>query len=152
MTQVQVGGDAKAFYNTGTYAVPVWVEIKAIGDVTIPDLNVSLAEIKVRMTKWNLNLPANFTAAVEFSYLWGADTAVFDYLRGAFFDRTITDIAIMDGAMVSGAEGLRAHWMIENFPINQNLEEAMMIDTVRLAPAWFEDGGTLREPVWYIVP
>ena len=147
-----VGGKCKLYYNTGTYAIPVWVEITECGDVSIPDLGSNLAEINTRGSKWIKNLPAQMVMAVEFTYLYRADPTVFDFLRTAFFDQTTHEFAVMDGDIATvGTEGLRLPACIENFPINQNLEEVTMVDTVRLALAYMCDTDTVVDPEWYII-
>lgn len=147
-----VGGKCKLYYNTATYAAPAWVEIIECGDVSIADLGSNLAEISTRGSKWVKNLPAQMVMAVEFTYLYKADPPVFDFLRQAFFNQTSHEFAVMDGDIATvGSEGLRLPAVIENFPINQNLEEVTMVDTVRLALAYMCDNDTVVDPEWYVV-
>ena len=146
-----VGGDAYAYYNSGTNATPVWVLMGEIGDLRIPTLEVSLAEIKTRSSKWTKALPANFNAKIEFDYLYEAQETVFEYLRAWFFARTIKEVAIMDGPIAtSGSEGLRIPVLLESFPINQENEAVIKID-VRLNPGYMKESGTVIDPEWYVV-
>jgi hypothetical protein len=150
-----VGGNCKMYYNSATYSSPTWVEMTEVGDVSIPDLGSNLAEINTRSSKWTRNLAGQMKLAVEFTYLYKADTTVFDFLRALFFSQGTNEFAVMDGAIATaGTEGLRFPGLIENFPINQNLEEVSMVDTCRLALAYMCDGGTpadVVDPAWMVV-
>lgn len=148
-----IGLDCKLYYNSATYGTPTWVEVSEIGDLTLPDFTLSLAEIKTRSSVYVKHLAGLKTLSVEFDYLYGAASTVFNYLRTAFFDRTVEEFAIMDGPIATtGREGIRGPFFIESFPINQNLEEASMVQGVRLALSYLDQEGTSRDPEWYTVP
>jgi hypothetical protein len=144
-----VGGDCKLYYNSGTVATPVWAEIAEIGDLSVADFSNSVAEVKTRASEWDAGLPARKKVAVEFSYLYKADTTVWEYLRDMFLNRTIAEFAVADGAIATaGTEALRLAVFIENFPITQNLEEVSMVDTVRLAHAYMCESDVRITPEW----
>ena len=146
-----VGGDSYAYYNSGSNAVPVWVLMGEIGDLRIPTLEVSVAEIKTRSSKGTKSLPANFSAKLEFDYLYEAQETVFEYLRAWFFARTIKQVAIMDGVIAtSGSEGLKIPVVLESFPINQENEGIVKVD-VRMSPGYMVESSAVIEPVWLVV-
>lgn len=149
----RVGGDCYLFHNSADYAAPTWVEIPEIGDLSFSELSMNLAEINVRSSKWTGNLPAQQRMAFEFTHLYGSDKTNWDLLKDAFFNRTVIEFAIMDGDVnVTGTyEGIRMQGLVEQFPWTQNLEEASMADTVRIALSYQDSAGTPREPEWYTV-
>lgn len=148
--QPKTGHDCILYYNNGTVATPVWVEIDEVGDVSIADLNISEAEIKTRSSRWIKNLPSMFSSGIEFSYLYKANYTVFDALRGFFFAMDIRQYAIFDGDIAGPeAEGLVVPAFLSDFPIGQPLEEASMVDTGRLSIAYMIDElDAVVEPEW----
>jgi hypothetical protein len=148
------GHKMKAYINAGTHAVPVWTELREIGDLNIVDLSRNLAELKRRGREFTKNLPAMIgTIAVEFTLHFGIGRTVYDMLREAFFDGTVYEFAFMNGNIATnGMQGLTNQMLVENFPWNQALEEVSGHD-VRLCTGYMEDevnGGEL-EPYWFIV-
>jgi hypothetical protein len=92
-----VGGNCKLYYNSGTVASPTWVEISEIGDLSVPDFANTLAEIKTRASQWDAALPARKKLAVEFSYLYKADTTIWQFLRDMYWNSEIHEFAVADG-------------------------------------------------------
>ena len=78
---LKVGNDLKLYYNTGTDASPTWVEVKIVGDVTV-DLNVSDAEVDLRVSSWVLNLPAKLSGGINFTLANDIGGTEYDQLRG----------------------------------------------------------------------
>jgi hypothetical protein len=146
-----IGKNAKAYYNTGTYAIPVWVEIKKVTDLSIP-MSKNMTDLPSREMDWVVKGPGLKTLQVTFGYLMvvGADT-VFDALLGSFISDTVTEFAFMNGAIATSAnQGIRGQFVVSGMDEEQGLEEglshAFTLDIVR-----FNDGGTLRIPEWYII-
>lgn len=149
----KTGHKMKAYRNTGTYASPTWVEVAEIGDLSIPDLSMGLAELKRRAKDWTKNLPSLIqSVAVEFRLHHGLDATNFDAIRTAFFAGTAEEWAIMNGSITTTSnEGLRIPVLVEQFPWDQPLEEVAGHD-VRLAVAYHEESGSEIDPTWYEVP
>jgi hypothetical protein len=152
----KIGFDNKLYYNSGTHASPTWVLIGDIGDLNIPDLRRTMARVSLRSSRWPANIPAEKEFSIDFSMLYQPANAVFAALRTAFFADTAAaatlEFFVADGlAATVGTTGLRAGCVIENFPLTQRLMEANMVDTVRLLPGWYEEGGVRVEPDWYVV-
>lgn len=147
----KTGHKMKMYRNTGTVAVPVWSEVAEVGDVSIPDLSVSLGELKRRGSKFTKNLPGSFESfAVEFRLLHGLDATNFDAIRGNFFNQTVEEWAIMNGDIAVSGEGLRIPVIVEQFPWDQPLDDVSGHD-VRLALAYMEEDDTEVDPCWYEV-
>jgi len=149
-----VGHKMKLYRNTGTVAVPVWQEVCEIGDVSVPDLAMGLAELKRRCNDFTKNLATLMQSiSVEFRMIHGLGGAIFTALVGNFFAGTIEQWAVYNGDIATaGNEGLLLPALIEQFPWDQPLEEVSGHD-VRLAVAYFEEpAGTEIDPAWQVTP
>jgi hypothetical protein len=149
-----VGHKMKLYRNTGTVATPTWSEVAEVGDVSIPDLTMGLAELKRRANAFTKNLPTLIQSiSVEFRLHYGMDATNFDAIRQNFFAGTVEEWAVMSGDITtSGTEGLRLPALVEQFPWDQSLEDISGHD-VRLAVAYFEEpAGTEIDPNWFTVP
>lgn len=148
------GHRMKAYINAGTHAVPVWTEVGEIGDLNISDLTRSMAELARRANGFKKNLASLINViAAEFRLHFGLNRTVYDLVREAFFDGTPYEWAFMNGAIATnGHQGLTLPMLVENFPMDQGLENVAGHD-VRLCAAYHEDevnGGEI-DPYWYVV-
>ena len=149
-----VGHKMKLYRNTATVATPTWALVAEVGDVSIPDLSMGLAELKRRGNDYTKNLATMIQSiAVEARLIHGLDATTFNALKTNFFAATIEEWAVMDGDItVSGSQGLRLPALVEAFPWDQPLEEVSGHD-IRLAIAYMEEpAGTEIDPTWYTVP
>lgn len=147
----RTGADCKLYYNSATNASPTWVEVKECGDLSMPDFGINLAEVNIRDSAWEMSLIGRLKAAVEFGLLYNPSNAVWQAIKAAFLARTPMMFAVMDQAIATiGAEGLKAFFNIESFPITQNLDETSMVD-VRLSPAYKIETAALVPPTWLVV-
>lgn len=147
---LKIGNDLKLYYNTGTIAVPVWTEIKQVGDVTL-DLNVGEAEVDLRESTWILNLPAKITVGLNVAFASNPGATIFDALRGFFLNRTSKQFAIASGPIATaGTNYLKCVFFISSFPWAQPTQEMASHDMV-LSPGYLEDAGALVEPSWVVV-
>lgn len=150
----KTGHKMNLYRNTGTVAIPVWSEVDEVGDVSIPDMSRSMAELKRRASDFTKNLAGLIQSiAIEFRLHHGLDATNFDAIRAAFFAGTIEEWAIMNGDIAtSGNEGMRIPVLVEQFPWDQPLEDVSGHD-MRLAVAYMEEpAGTEIDPEWYTVP
>lgn len=146
----RVGHKMKLYRNTGTAASPAWTEVAEIGDVSIPDLSMGLAELKRRANDYTKNLATMIQSiAVEFRMHFGLDATNFDAMRTNFFAGTIEEYLVYSGTQAtSGEEGFRLPALIEQFPWDQPLEDVSGHD-IRLAIAYYEEpADTEIEPAW----
>ncbi len=150
--QPSTGHKMKFYRNTATHASPTWVEIDEIGDLSIADLTMGLAELKRRANGFTKNLPSIMQSiAVEFRLHFGLDSATFTVLRSAFFAGTVIEYAIMNDAIADeDSEGLTLPGIIEQFPWDQPLEEVSGHD-VRLATGYLVETSTEIDPAWLVV-
>lgn len=145
----KTGHKMKLYRNSGTVASPVWNLFDEVGDVSIADLSVALAELKRRANNFTKNLPGLFNSiGVEFRLHHGLDEAQFSAVRSAFFNQNAEEWAIMNSDITdSDSRGLRCPFLVEQFPWDQALEDVSGHD-VRLAVAYMESGGTEVDPTW----
>jgi len=144
---VKLGLDGKLYRNTGTYAVPVWNEVKNVKDLTL-NLEKGEADVSTRGNNgWRALLATLKDGSIETEMVW--DTADDDFIafRDSWFNNTAVEVAVMDGDItVAGSQGLRALMMVFNFTRAEALEEAM-IASVTLKPTY-----STNPPVWLVVP
>lgn len=145
----KTGHKMKAYRNSGTVDTPTWSLVAEVGDVSIPDLSLAIAELKRRGSNWTKGLPGIFNlVAVEFRLIHGLDKATFDAIRQDFFGQNTREWAICNGAIdLDGTQGLRLPVLVEQFPWDQPLEDVSGHD-VRLALAYMEDDGDEVDLSW----
>ena len=147
---LRVGYEMKVSYNSATNASPTWVAINEIGDVSLPDLGLNLAEVNLRVSSWMMNLGGRMNVAMEFPLAFNVTESVHDALRIAFFARTIQQYAINEGLPTAGShQGFKFYGIIESFPLTANLDDLTMWDTVRIAPAYFVESSAVVDPAWF---
>lgn len=125
-----------------SWATPTWDEITAAKDVKLTG-NLSLAEVKARLSGYMQNLPGIRTVQIKFNMI--ADSSIADYniLRDAWTNATPLIYAMADQAIAtSGADYFKLTAYVSEFSVTQNLEEANMVD-VTLDVAY-----SANVPVW----
>ena len=146
-----VGKDCKLYVNTGTHALPTWVEVDKAINVSA-NLGKGEADVSARYSGWKLTKGALKELEISFTYRHkvGADT-VFDTLLAAYVNDTPTEFAVMDADITeSGAQGPRAYCEVLTLNLTQELENSEEYE-VSLKPTYFEEAGSLVEPEWYEV-
>lgn len=142
--------NAKLYYNTGTYAAPVWSEI-----CNVKDLTLSLEKDEIDVTTrcsggFKEYADGLLDANVTFNMLYDPADAAFTAIQTAFFAKTSVEFAVMDGVLppASGnsSSGLRATCMIKSFSRSESLGDALMTD-VAIRPVTNDDAA----PEWYTV-
>jgi hypothetical protein len=137
--------NAKLYYNTGTYAVPVWTLISNVKDVTL-SLEKDEVDVTTRASGgFKEYADGLIDASVNFSMLWDTADTAFTALQTAFFAKTSVEALVCDGVYSTvGTQGLRAICMVKSFSRGENLGEALTVDiTVRpvknssAAPSWY---------------
>ena len=144
---VKLGLDAKLYRNTGTYATPVWNEIKNVKDVTL-NLETAEADVTTRGNNgWRATVATLKDGSVEFEMVWDSADDDFSAIRDAFLNKTAVELAVMDGDItVTGTQGLRASFMVTKFSRNEPLEEAISV-SVTVKPTY-----SVNPPTWLTVP
>jgi hypothetical protein len=141
-----------AYRNTATHASPTWSLVSEIGDLSVADLEMGMAELKRRASGYTKNLATLLqTVSIEFDLFHGMDVTNFDAIRTAFFAGTPMEWAIMDGPIASdGSEGLVAPMLVNQFPWDQSLEEVSR-HNIRMALAYMVEAAAEVEPSWMVV-
>ena len=144
---VKLGLDAKLFRNTGTYAAPIWNEIKNVKDVTL-NLEAGEADVTTRGNNgWRATVATLKDGSIEFEMVWDSADDDFTAIRDAFLNKTPLEMAVMDGdVLTAGSQGLRASFMVTGFSRNEPLEEAISV-SVTAKPTY-----SANPPSWMTVP
>ncbi len=144
---VKLGLDAKLYRNTGTFASPVWNEIKHVKDVTL-NLEAGEADVTTRgHAGWRATVATLKDGSIEFEMVWDSADDDFGAIRDAFLNRGAIEFAVLDGDITAaGSQGLRATCMVTSFSRNEALEEAITV-SVTVKPTF-----SLNPPTWIVVP
>ena len=144
---VKLGLDARLYRNTGTYAAPIWNEIKNVKDVTL-NLEAGEADVTTRSNAgWRATVATLKDGSIEFEMVWDTADDDFAAIRDAFLNRGAIEFAVMDGDITtSGSQGLRATCMVTSFSRNEALEEAITV-SVTVKPTY-----SVNPPSWIVVP
>ena len=144
---IKLGMEAKLYRNTGTYALPTWVEMINVKDLTL-NLEASEADVTTRGNAgWRATIAALKDGSIEFEMVWDTADADFTAIQQAFFGNTEIEFAVMDGDVASsGSQGLRATMAITNFSRSEALEEAIGV-SVTAKPTYSDNA-----PEWMTVP
>lgn len=124
-----IGQSAFEYINTGTYALPVWTQIKRLEDVDMPDER-SVGEIKTKESDDVKVIPGPRTRSVAFKYRLKRGTdAVFTALKTAYDGKTVIDYMALDqAATVDGAKGIRGPFYVTKFSESRPYENAVEVD------------------------
>lgn len=136
---MKLGLNAKLYRNTGTFAMPTWVEVSNIQDLELSDdmtefdasvrggSGFSEAEATLRNLELTFNMKNN-------------DDQHMIALRTAYATRATVDLQVLDGPIATvGTHGVRARWKVFEFGKPQNLADGQMLN-LRLRPAPNADG------------
>ena len=144
---LKVGNDLKLYYNSGTHASPVWVEVNMVGDVTV-NISCNEAEVDLRVSNWLLNLPAKLSGSIDLTLANHPGGTAFDYLRTMALARTTKQFASATGAMnTNDVEYFKAFAFFSAFPWGQATQDMSSHDA-SLSLAYHEESNVLVEPSW----
>lgn len=142
-----IGQAGKLYYNSGTNASPVWVEIKRAKDVSIP-LTKGEADVSRRESAWEMFIGALKSVGLTFGYQHkrGTDT-VRTALLESFVNGTPMQFAAMDQDITAdGAFGVKFYGEVMEFPLDQPLKDGQTVACAVKATEFEEPAGTLIEP------
>lgn len=148
----QAGFDAKAYLNTGTYASPVWNEMKHIIDASNPDSNEAI-DVSARYSARKRFMPGMAEDSIDFGYQWikGLNDAVFTALETAKKNRTLIEIRMADGDItVNGTRWWRDTFMVEKFDRKEDLGDKVSYD-VTVKPAVQFQSNALVERTYGVI-
>ncbi len=140
-----LGLDAKLYRNTATWGSPSWDEFTNVKDVK---LNLQKAEADTTTrggNGWRSKTGTLKEGSIEFTMVWDPGGTDFEAVKNAFFNDTLLDLAVLDGAYASG-NGLRAEFSVLDFSRDEPLEDVLTA-TVKLGigyssntPEWWTNG------------
>lgn len=141
----QVGLSCELSYNTGTYAVPVWVEIDLARDVTM-SLEAAEADASTRSSGgWRETIQSLKDAGLEIEVANDSADTAFTAIKDAFINGTNLEVLILDGPVATvGSQGLRMTCAVSAFSRSEPLEELVTVSAT-LKPTPNDDA----VPAWY---
>jgi len=151
MDEPNPGDLCRAYYNTGTDAVPVWVEVNKCKDLWFP-FQLGEAEADARDNEWRSMEPTLIGVEITFGYQYepGADT-VFDALITMALARTSKQFAIADGDIAtSGTRYLKAFCKVFGVGNEQPLD-GVETKEFTLKPCRKKEAAALIKPAWVTV-
>jgi len=129
----KLGYECKMYHGaalaTGETAVDgSYTELTAAKDVSVP-LDKAEADMTTRANNgWKSSRGGLKDGSIEFEIKWDSEDAGVTFIRSAFMNNTNILLAVMDGDIaVNDNEGFVANCEIMSFPLNQPLEEGVMI-------------------------
>lgn len=146
MSGLVFGFQCNLYRNTGAYGTPTWTVIPTVKDATL-DLGGSDVDVSTRGNGgWKADALALLEAGLEFEVIWDTADTNLAALITAFFDRSVLDFLILDGAAtVVGSQGLRAQCQIMKFPRDEKLDDAVRVK-ISIKPSY-----SAYPPTWYTV-
>ena len=141
----RTGLECHAYYNSGTYASPTWVEMKRAQDLSVSK-GKGMADLKSRLSLFAFKRGTFKEVSLTFGYLYKAGTdAVRSALLASYMNNTSIEILILDDIVTeSGAAGVRLYVEVSKFDDDQAMENGVAI-AVEASPTMVYDGsGDLR--------
>ncbi|MFO0180765.1 MAG: hypothetical protein ACK54I_10820 [Planctomycetota bacterium] len=133
----KIGLNAKTYRNTGTFAAPVWSELKNVRDLTLTD-SMGEADVTRRASGgFREQVPTLRENGIEFDMVNIAGDTDLAAIASNYSARTYFEIAVMDGGITtSGSRGVRMTVGVFKFERSEELENAQMYSvTLKAAPA-----------------
>lgn len=146
------GSKMKAYRNTGTAAIPTWLEVAEIDGVNINGTELKTADLERRGSTHVKKLAGNFEAmTIAFKLIHGLDADNFDAILAAYQAQTPEEWLFINGDEgTAGNQGWRIPCLITDFPWDQSAGTASGHD-VKLEEAYMEDpAGTELDVSWLI--
>lgn len=143
------GKNCKAYYNSGSFAAPTWVELTNIRDANLGNTKRE-ADITTRGSG-GIGIVAGTIKDFEFTFeaLDDDDDAGYVALETAYFADATIEVLILNGPRTeTGVKGLRAHMEVMDFSRGESLENAVIIN-FSLKPGYFPSG---EAPQWVTGP
>lgn len=118
------GVDAKLYYNSGTFAAPVWNEWQCVRSTTL-SLTFDSVDASCRGSGgWKLNAPTLSNLEISGDALIDKDDASYLALRLAAYNKTVVDFLVMDGPRASAtSDGFRFAGQFSDFSTEQPYDD-----------------------------
>lgn len=146
----RIGLECKLYRNTGTYAAPVWSEMKNVKDVTVP-MTKGEADTSRRGTTWKTRKGTMKDASIDFKLVQEDGDTHYTALLDSYVNGTAIELLALNGPVATaGSQGLRAYVEVFNFQDSQALESAVEYD-VSCKPTPVVVSGNAVSPTWFVV-
>lgn len=140
----KLGIEGKLFRNTGSYASPVWNEVKNVTDLSTT-IDKSEADFSSRSSRWKMIRGALKEAGVDFELRYDPTDEDWIALNTAFLADTAIEFWIADGPSgIEGTAGLRFSAEILKWGRNEPLEDSMT------TPCTIKPCPSANDPAWYV--
>lgn len=126
----KTGLNCKAYYNSGTYGSPTWVELTCVRDGR---LNFALGEVEAGSRASGVEgfLPTRHQISADLTLVSSDTDTGFIYLWDAFVGRDQIDMLFLNGATnQNGARGVRFDAYLFSANEGQEIDAATFTDTV----------------------
>lgn len=125
-----VGGEAKMYYNSGSYGSPTWVENLNVGDLDGPDARTAVPVPTRGAWPNNVYIPGSRERALTWNSIKHKGTAdvVLAYFLQCYENGTPIDLAITDGDITTpGTRGKRDYYIITKADQTEPLDGSVAI-------------------------
>lgn len=137
------GRKSKLYYDAAGADNGTWTELKAVGDVNMPDSR-NMEAINTRESPFQKNASGQRVLEITCNLKLKNGDAATEAIRDAYNNDTVIGIANYIGDMADiGAQGIQMDCLVAEFPKNLPLEGWANSD-VKFVPAY----DTTFEPVW----
>ena len=151
-----LGLNCVTYENTGTYAVPTWVERNNVQDVTI-NQSLASADVSTRGSSYRKQMGTLAEGSIDFTMMYAPGDPLFDTLNAAFAARSLVDMAFADDDGANATDEapvayFRADFSVLDFTQEQPLEDAVKVNVTLASgfsqnePGWFEWTATSPMP------
>lgn len=147
----KVGYEGALYYNNGTTAVPVWLEIDTARDVTLNLSRNDVDDTSRTTDGWRSRLAGLAEWGADFEMVYNTANTAWQKVRQSFFNNTIIEVLILDGdILVDDNEGIRGNVFVTNFERAEPLEDVMSNATTFVGngtPTWVVSSGGSVTPI-----
>ena len=134
--ELRIGRSGGLYLNTGTYALPTWVEVALAKDVT-SNIESETADADNRSAGlWGADVVVRLSLSVDFQMIWDTAVAYVLTMYNAAIVGGSSEFAILDGKMTDPtARGIRALCCYGKFSRPEPLRDVMVTD-VTIKPTY----------------
>lgn len=140
-----VGYDARMYYNNGTEAVPVWLELDSVRDVTLNQTRNEIDDTSRLARGWRSRLAGLAEWGADFEMVYNTSNTAWQKIRASFLANTSIEVLILDGDIVEDDhEGLRGSVFVTDFTRSEPLEDVVSSSCTLVGngePTWVISSG-----------
>lgn len=141
----KVGYQGVLYYNSGTTATPVWVEVDTVRDVTLNQTRNEVDDTSRTTNGWRSRLGGLAEWGADFEMVYNTANTAWQQIRESFEDNTVIEVLILDGDItVDDNEGMRGNVFVTEFTREEPLEDVMSNSCTMVGngePTWVVSSG-----------